>query len=156
MKERGSSHRILIGIEGWWNFETCEPCLIVFCCDEFRVRWIILTKYSRRKQVRPHAVRYGVSSNVRSWEIFVPRCVVNVQMCSMDTANAVVMSSGLVHKIAIVFGWRSNLSRKCRRSVAAGVMALSRVMVVWMTCLLWSEISKSLNPNLREVQNRAL
>ena len=48
----------------------------------------------------------------------------------MDTDNAVVMSSEFVHKIAIVFGWGFNLSCKRRQSVAAGVMALSIVMVV--------------------------
>ena len=156
MKEKGVFAQDTYRYWGLMEPQDLLAVLDCFCCDDFRVWWIILTKYSRRKQVHPHAVRYGVSSNVKSWEIFVPRCVVNVQMCSMDTANAVVMSSGLVHKIAIVFGWRSNLSHKHQRSVAAGVMALSRVMVVWMTCLLWSEISKSLNPNLREVQNRAL
>ena len=64
---------------------------------------------------------YGVPSNVKNWKTFVPR-IVNDQTSSMDTANAVVMSLALVHKIAIVFGWRFNLSCKRQRSVAAGVL----------------------------------
>ena len=74
----------------------------------------------------------------------------------METAKDVVMSLEFVHKTATVFGWRFNLSRKRRRSVAAGVLALSNVTVVFMTRLLWSEISKSFHPNFREVQNKAL
>ena len=77
-------------------------------------------------------------------------------MCSMETAKDVVMSLEFVHKTATVFGWRFNLSRKRRLSVAAGVLALSNVMVAFMTRLLWSEISKSFHPNFREVQNNAL
>ena len=73
----------------------------------------------------------------------------------MDTAKDVVMSLEFIHKIATVFSWRSNLSRR-RQSIVAGVLALSNVTVALMTRLLWSEISKSFHPNFREVQNKAL
>ena len=98
----------------------------------------------------------GFSSNPQSWEIFEPRCGVKVQMYWMETESAVLVSSGPVQNMAMVSGRPSNLSFTSCRNVAAGVLALSRLIVVWMDRLWWYEISKFLSLNFLAVQNATL
>ena len=61
-----------------------------------------------------------------------------------------------VHRTPTVLGWRSSLARKWRRSVVAGALALSKAMVVLITLLVWSEISKSFQSNFLDTQNNTL
>ena len=86
--------------------------------------------------VKTGSASASVLRGLRTWRIekhFDPVVPVNIQMCSMDRVNAVVMSLVFVHKTPIVFGWRFNLARW---SVAAGALALSNATVALMTPLL--------------------
>merc|ERR1712051_577195 len=79
--------------------------------------------------VKTGSASASVLRGLRTWRIekhFDPVVPVNIQMCSMDRVNAVVMSLVFVHKTPIVFGWRFNLARW---SVAAGALALSNATV---------------------------
>ena len=86
--------------------------------------------------VKTGSASASVLRGLTTWRIekhFDPVVPVNIQMCSMDRVNAVVMSLVFVHKTPIVFGWRFNLARW---SVAAGALALSNATVALMTPLL--------------------
>ena len=75
---------------------------------------------------------------------------------SMVRVTAVVTWPGLVHITPIVFGFLSILDRtRCLRNTA-GALCLSRVNVVLITALLWSEISTSFQPNFTDIQNSSL
>ena len=67
-----------------------------------------------------------------------------------------VMLFELVQSIPTVLGWRFNLERIRRRNVVAGASALSMVIVVFITDLLWSDISKSFHRNCSNNQNNIL
>ena len=62
----------------------------------------------------------------------------------------------LVQSNPTVLGWRFNLERIRRRNVVVGASALSMVIVVFITDLLWSDISKSFHRNCSDNQNNIL
>ena len=67
-----------------------------------------------------------------------------------------VMLFELVQSIPTVLGWRFNLEHIRRRNVVVGASALSMVIVVFITDLLWSDISKSFHRNCSNNQNNIL
>ena len=84
---------------------------------------------------------------------FGPLCIYTYSVVSV---TAVVTSCEFVHKIPTVLGSLFNLERSRRLSVVAGAISLSRVMVVFSTVLLWSDISNSRHPHCSENQNNNL
>ena len=76
-----------------------------------------------------------------------------LQTYSAVRVIAVVISPALVHNTPIVRGSLSILDLTRRLKETAGALCLSIVTVVFMTDLLWSEISTSLQLHFSDSQN---
>ena len=119
------------------------------------VWWICACQYCCEKKVLSWPPCRRIQRKMQTGKYFGP-IVLWIYRCSIDRVIAVVMLFELVQSIPTVLGWRFNLERIRRRNVVAGASALSMVIVVFITDLLWSDISKSFHRNCSNNQNNIL